>query len=131
MERSVGKDKVLLLIEDDENDVFAFRRALSHCRFEGKLRVVETSWEARDYMEGRGRYRDRSYYSVPDLIISDFHLPGATGTEFVKWLREQPAFAKIPFIIWTGSVAAKELERILAAGATSHHPKTAEFKSGH
>jgi len=119
----------MLLIENDENDVFAFRRALAHCHYTGALRVVETSWQARDYIEGRGAYADRHYYPLPDLIVSDFHLPGATGTEFVKWLREKPPFAKIPVLIWTGSVGCKELERILEAGANGHHLKTAEFKT--
>jgi CheY-like chemotaxis protein len=129
VQRSVGQNKVVLLIENDENDVFAFRRALAHCHYAGAVRVVGTCWQARDYIEGRNAYADRRYSPLPDLIVSDFHLPGATGIEFVKWLREQPAFAQIPVVIWTGSMACAELEKVLAAGATSHQLKTAEFKT--
>src|SRR5204862_6099958 len=65
---SVKQSHVILLIENDESDVFFFRRALSSCQFRGVVRVVGTAWQARDYMEGRGEFRDRSYYPLPNLI---------------------------------------------------------------
>jgi len=61
---------------------------------ETAFRVVSTSWEARDYIEGRGKYRDRTCNCLPDLLVSDFQLTGATRTEFVKWLREQAFLPK-------------------------------------
>ncbi len=129
MAEEVNKKRAILLIEDDENDVFALRRALAHCHFDGEVRVVQSSWQARDYIEGRRPYHDRDYYPLPDLIISDFHLPGAVGTEFVHWLREQPRFRRLPVVIWTGSLGCNELERMLAAGASGHHLKTADFRT--
>jgi len=118
--------KVILLIEDDESDVFFFRRALSSCRFQGQVRVVANAWQARNYLEGRGEFKDRDYYPLPQLIVCDLHLPGATGVEFVKWLREDRRFT-VPLIIWTGSMPQNQLEEALAAGASSVFRKTPEF----
>src|SRR5688572_10374133 len=65
---------VILLIENEESDVFLFRRALSRLNFIGVVRVVGSVSEAREYLEGRGRFADRSYDPLPDLIVSDMNL---------------------------------------------------------
>ena len=120
---------VVLLIENDESDVFFFRRALSSSHFRGIVRVVGTAWQARDYMEGRGEYRDRDYYPLPHLIVCDLHLPGASGVDFVTWVREHPVFRSIPVIVWSGSLPEKDLQAVMAAGASSYQLKTPEFKT--
>ncbi len=119
---------VILLIENDDNDVFFFRRALSRCSFGGDVRVVQTAWQARNYLEGRGEFKDREYYRIPNLIVCDLHLPGATGVEFVQWLREERQFQRIPLIIWTGSMTAEALKTMLAAGASGYQIKTPNFQ---
>jgi CheY-like chemotaxis protein len=119
---------VILLIENNDNDVFFFRRALSRCSFGGDVRVVQTAWHARNYLEGRAEFKDRSYYRLPHLIVCDLHLPGATGVEFVQWLREEPNFRHIPLIVWTGSMTADALQNVLAAGATGYQLKTPDFQ---
>jgi CheY-like chemotaxis protein len=124
----VKQSQVILLIENDEADVFFFRRALSTCHFPGVVRVVGTAWQARDYMEGRGEFKDRGYYPLPHLIVCDLHLPGASGVDFVKWLREHPDFSALPIVVWTGSMPEKELQAVMAAGVSSYQVKTPEFK---
>jgi CheY-like chemotaxis protein len=121
------KEAVILLIEDDESDVFFFRRALSTCHFPGQVRVVPNAWQARNYLEGQGDYKDRTYYPLPQLIVCDLHLPGATGVEFVKWLRNDPKFAPLPLVIWSGSMPERQLREAVAAGASSVFRKTPEF----
>jgi two-component system alkaline phosphatase synthesis response regulator PhoP len=37
----------------------------------------------------------------PDLIITDYQMPGMTGIELVEKLRQKPEFAEIPVIILT------------------------------
>lgn len=121
------KEALILLIEDDESDVFFFRRALSSCHFDGQVRVVPNAWQARNYLEGQGEYKDRTYYPLPQLIVCDLHLPGATGVEFVKWLRGDAKFADLPLIIWSGSMPEQQLKEALGAGASSVFRKTPEF----
>jgi len=94
---------VILLIENDEGDVFLFRRALSRLDYSGAVRVVGSVSEARSYLEGTGAFADRGYYPLPDLIVSDMNLAGQTGNDFLSWLREQEAFRHIPFVFLSGS----------------------------
>jgi len=125
----LNQSQAILLIENDESDVFFFRRALSSCHFRGLVRVVGTAWQARDYMEGRGEYADRTYFPIPHLIVCDLHLPGASGVDFLRWIREHPVFHSLPIIVWTGSLPEKELQLVMAAGASSYQLKTPEFRT--
>lgn len=109
---------VILLIENDEADVFLFRRALSRLNYEGGVRVVGTVSEARAYLEGSGSFRDRSYYPIPNLIVSDMNLTGQSGNDFLAWLRERTDFSKIPFVFLSGSFGLADQVRAneLSAG---------------
>src|SRR6185503_18355058 len=128
MPRMSEKRPVILLIEDDEADVFFMRRALSSIGFAGDVRVVVNAWQARDYMEGRGKYSDRAYFPSPDLILCDLHMPGATGLDFLKWLREHPLYRQIPIVIWSGNMPEATAKGLLGAGATAYFLKTPDFE---
>src|SRR4051812_20805363 len=86
-EMSARLEVTILLLEHDEADIFFFRRALASLNFPGNVRVVYSVAEARDYLHGRGKYSDREYFPLPDLIVSDLKVPGRTGMEFLEWLR--------------------------------------------
>ena len=49
--------------------------------------------------------------SIPDLLISDWMLPGQSGIEFVKELRSDDAFKELPIIMLTAK--SDEDEKIL------------------
>lgn len=106
---------LILLIENDEGDVFLFRRALSKMGYRGDLRVVGSVSEARAYMENSGEFTNKDYFRTPDLIVSDFRLNGPTALEFVQWLRNT-RFANLPIVILSGTVRASELPRLNEVG---------------
>jgi two-component system chemotaxis response regulator CheY len=35
------------------------------------------------------------------LIICDWHMPSETGLDFLRWIRSEPAYKNIPFIMLT------------------------------
>lgn len=55
----------------------------------------------------------------PDAIILDFLMPGMTGIEFLKMIREDPRFSDIPAIITTAA-ADKDFEEMTAASDALH-----------
>ena len=44
----------------------------------------------------------------PDIIVTDYQMPGMTGIELVEKLRQRPEFAEIPVIILTAKEFAIE-----------------------
>jgi CheY-like chemotaxis protein len=122
-----ARNVCILLLENDEADVFLFRRALAQLRYAGDVRVVGSVSEARAYLEGWGAFHDRKYYPYPDLIVSDMNMPGETGNAFLQWLRTNHRFTHIPFVFLSGSYLPPD--KILAEqlGASSFFRKSGDI----
>ena len=115
---------VILLIENDESDMFLFRRALAKAGYNGDLRVVGSATEARAYMENTHPFKDALYYRQPKLIVSDFRLAGHTALDFLTWVRFQPALADIPIVMLSGVASGLSPERAAQIGAAALILKT-------
>jgi len=66
----------------------------------------------------------------PDVILMDINLPGISGIEALKILREDPTTAHIPVVALSANAMARDIERGLAAGFFSYLTKpikVAEF----
>ncbi|HMJ88849.1 MAG TPA: hypothetical protein VK530_03485 [Candidatus Acidoferrum sp.] len=121
------KEKTILLLENAEDDVFMFRRALLNLEFRGQVRVVESVREAREYMIGDGSFHDRKYFPVPDLIVCDFGLSGERGSDFVQWLKQHPAYNHIPVVFFTGSIPEKQIPAMVRQFQIPVHKKDVDF----
>ena len=115
-ETSNSNRPLILLIENDDSDVFLFRRALSKLDYRGDVRVVGSVSEARSYMENKGSFVDKEYFRRPQLIVSDFRLSGPTALEFVRWLRQERKETDLPIVLLSGAVRATDLPQISTAG---------------
>jgi CheY-like chemotaxis protein len=97
------KPQTVLLVEDDENDIFFFQRALEKNGLPFELQVARNGQEAEDYLRGQGRFMNRELFRFPRFIISDNTLPSLSGMTFLKWLKEHPEFHVVPTILLSGS----------------------------
>ena len=59
----------------------------------------------------------------PDLIIMDLNLPGMTGFEVTKKLRENPAFSHTPIIAITAYAMARDREMVIESGCDAYLSK--------
>jgi putative two-component system response regulator len=57
------------------------------------------------------------HHRTPDLIISDVMMPGKSGYEFCRGLKENPATRLIPFVLITGLSDSGDKVRGIEAGA--------------
>lgn len=54
----------------------------------------------------------------PDLIVSDVHMPGQNGYEFLHMVQVEPELSRIPFVFLSSSVwSRREQEQALTQGA--------------
>jgi CheY-like chemotaxis protein len=101
--------QTVLLVEDDANDVFFFRRALEEYPLPFELQVARDGQEAQDYLTGEGRFSDRETFRFPKFIITDNHLPPHEGASFLRWLKEHPKFHVVPTIMLSGTDAPADV----------------------
>ena len=105
-------DVPLVLVADDDRDILA----LVAIRLErAGYRVVQ----ATDGTEALGL----ALQHEPDLAVLDLMMPGLTGLEVTRALREDERTRHLPVILLTARVQESDLEAGLAAGATAYVAK--------
>jgi two-component system phosphate regulon response regulator PhoB len=60
---------------------------------------------------------------TPDLILLDWMLPGKSGIEFIKWLKQQQAYKDIPVIMLTAKAEEANKIKGLMTGADDYVTK--------
>ena len=55
-----------------------------------------------------------------DLILTDWHMPGMTGIDFLQLLRAMPRFKSIPIVMTTSESSGENVVAALRAGATNY-----------
>ena len=110
----------ILLVDDNDDDVFALRRALQKANTANPQQVVTNGRDAVAYLGGTGKYADRSQYPLPFLVFLDLKMPLLDGFEVLGWMREQPSLAGIVVVVLTGSDELKDHQRAYALGARSY-----------
>jgi len=80
--------KPLLLVEDDDNDVFLLTRALKKLEIKNPLHVACDGQQAVDYVEGRDKFSNRAEFPFPYLMLLDLKLPQIKGLDVLKRVRQ-------------------------------------------
>jgi DNA-binding response OmpR family regulator len=117
---SEGRIGTVLLVEDNDEDVFAFKWAMKKAQAQSELRVAETGLAA---VELLSEFR-------PDLVMLDLKLPYKSGMEVLAWIREQPSLEDLKVVILSGSDEAKDhmkAEELGAAGYLVKPPTPAQI----
>ena len=65
---------------------------------------------------------------LPCLILLDYNMPGMTGLEILRELKNNERYAKIPKIIWSTSRSAADKDVCLQLGAVDYLVKPATVK---
>jgi len=66
---------------------------------------------------------DMAIRERPDLIIMDLNLPGMTGFEVARKLRENPAFSHTPIIAITAYAMKRDREMVIESGCDAYLSK--------
>ncbi len=69
---------------------------------------------------------------IPDLILMDIRLPGISGLDAIKLLKQEPSTQHIPVVVLTANAMAGDRQRALDCGSAGYIPKpinTRQFAS--
>ena len=61
--------------------------------------------------------------TVPDLVLLDVDMPGATGFELARMIRNDPRWTLLPVLVLTGSIGPERVVEVFAAGADDYVSK--------
>lgn len=91
----------ILLVDDDQVDVMAVRRAFKRAKIANPISVAHDGLEALQMLRGEG---DHDKIGSPYIILLDLNMPRMTGLEFLDELRDDPVLrSSIVFILTTSA----------------------------
>jgi len=119
----------ILLVEDDNNDVFFFERAMTRAGLGAPVYIAHHGHEAMSYLSGVGNYADRDRYPIPRCIFLDLKMPLVDGFKFLEWLRAQPPLSHLGVIVLTSSPEERDRRRAKELGAKGYIIKPASAQA--
>lgn len=121
-------DEIFILIaEDDADDRFLLQSAFEENGYCDKLCFVENGVEMIEYLNGLvGSGADTM---MPRFILLDLNMPKKDGREVLKEIKQNPAFKKIPVIIFSTTNNEQEMKRCYELGANSYITKPNSFEN--
>src|ERR1700691_2061143 len=89
----------LVVVENDENDLFFLKRALERGGFLHPLIRLKDGIEAIAYFEKM----EQPTSQLPDVVLMDIQMPGKDGLEVLEWIRAHPLLKELPVMMLTSS----------------------------
>lgn len=120
-------DKVILLIEDNQDDEELALLAFSRHRIADEMVVVRDGQEALDYLLATATEAGNYANELPDLVLLDLKLPRVDGLDVLRRLRADPRTRRLPIVILTSSREEEDLITSYDLGANSYVRKPVDF----
>jgi two-component system, response regulator len=114
------KDKVILLVEDNPDDVELTMRAFKKNNISNEIVVAKDGEDALEKLFGPKRI-------VPTVILLDLKLPKIDGLEVLRRIRKDPRTKLLPVVILTSSNEDKDRITGYSLGANSYVRKPVDF----
>jgi CheY-like chemotaxis protein len=121
-------DKVILLVEDNDDDIVLTLRALKKNNIRNPVVVARDGVEALDYLFGTGKYEGRNPKAGPQVILLDLKLPRVDGHEVLRKIREDDRTKMLPVVILTSSREQRDLVEGYSQGCNSYIRKPVDFQ---
>ena len=112
----------ILLVDDDPDCRLLIRDAITHCRISNQVFEVASGPEALDFVFQQGRHAGAPR---PGLIYLDVEMPGLSGQEVLRRIKERPEYCDIPVVMMTGVSDEREMKLAARHGANSYTLKPA------
>lgn len=121
------KNKTILLVEDNPDDVDLTLRALKKNNIKNEIEVARDGAEALDFLFGTGKYTGRDLTTMPTIILLDLKLPKIDGLEVLQRIRENELTKLLPVVILTSSKEEQDILNGYSLGVNSYVRKPVDF----
>ena len=117
------KEFLTVLIEDDEDDVFFFQRAIQKIGWPGAIRILRDGDQAIAYLTNAFSAVDGRQHPAPSLVILDLNLPIKTGLDVLQALRGCDPDHTTPVVVLTSSTSQLDVRDAYRLGANCYFNK--------
>jgi len=121
------KEKNILLVEDNPDDVKLTVHAFKKCGIINPLMIVHDGGAALDYLFGTGAHVGRDPADLPSVMLLDLKLPKIDGLEVLRRLRADSRTRRLPVVILTSSKEDQDIIASYDLGANSYVRKPVDF----
>ncbi len=116
------REKRILLVEDDPDDVELTMRALKKHKIVNEVIVAHDGAEALELLL-EGDLKEHP----PELVLLDLKLPKVNGLEVLQRLRQEPRLHRLPIVVLTSSTEERDLLASYENGANSFIRKPVDY----
>jgi CheY-like chemotaxis protein len=113
--------KRLMLIDDDDNDIELFLRAIETLGLEISVATAHDGVEALEYLERQPAE------ALPRLLVIDYKMPRMDGLHLLQKLQNHPRYNRIPKVVLTSSQDTEDLASAYSAGVNAYVLKPVDF----
>ncbi|ARC88598.1 response regulator [Rhodovulum sp. MB263] len=106
----------LLMVEDDDGDVKAVRRALYRAGIDATMIRAVDGVEALSIMRGRAR----PHPADPYIVLADIRMPRMNGLEFLNELRNDCSLKQVVVFVFTTSNNDQDKREAYEAGISGY-----------
>jgi CheY-like chemotaxis protein len=121
--------RTILLVDDNEDDVFIMQSVFQKLQIPNPIQTLTDGDDAIAYLNGEGRYSDRTRYPLPAVVLLDLNMPRRNGFEVLAWIRAQPALKNLTVYILSASTRQVDVEQALALGANWYLIKPSQLEA--
>ena len=111
------KENTIFIIEDDETNMSLIRSVLAL----GKCRILEAENAEKGIQLAREHH--------PNLVLMDIRLPGMSGLEATRLLRDDHDLKDIPVVALTGYSDEKDEDEAIKAGCVAFLAKPIDIRN--
>jgi CheY-like chemotaxis protein len=106
----------ILIVEDNSDDIFLLRRQLAKAQLDDHVTISGDGTQALELLT-------QPEAIAPLVIFLDLRLPGLTGIELLRGIREVERLQTVPVIVITSSNDPADLTECNRLGVTAYLPK--------
>ncbi|MCW2286172.1 two-component system response regulator [Rhodoblastus acidophilus] len=113
---------IILMIDDDEHDVFLAKRIFAkHSKVVELYHSADAEAIFDDVEKIKVKKSDETH--VPDFILLDINMPKVSGLLLLRRIKDSPVYRKIPIIVFTTSDVQEHVDLAYAIGASAYMVK--------
>lgn len=119
----ISESEHILIVEDTEADFVKIKRSLKKARLANPIIHIDHGDDALHYLLRTGKYQQDDTWIQPAIVLLDINLPGASGIEILKAVKNTEGIKRVPIIMLTTSDSQEDIDICYENGANSYITK--------